>query len=242
MTSWVNTRYENVYAYIEEGIRSGDMRPGDRLEGERKLADKLGLSRETIRLGLDLAEQAGLIVRIPQRGTYVAQPRVNQNLGAMRSFEQTVQKLSMVGTYRLEKIEPTKLDKEATKKLGVAPSSNGLMVEVVGLADGLPMAFYQSILPEWVGSAIGADAPWGERASYALAGAALGLSSLDVTQEFEAVSLERKIAQKLRMRSGTAAFKVASLFYAPDGRPIEMRHAWYPGSRYHFNISRKIDL
>lgn len=242
MSNWLNTRYESVYAYVEEGIRRGDMCPGDRIDGERKLADKLGLSRETIRQGLDLAEQAGLIVRIAQRGTFVAQPRVNQNLGSMRSFERTVQGLSMAPTYRLESMQSSKLDNETAAKLDTKPHAADLLIEVVGLADGLPMAFYRSKLPHWVAEAIGDDAPWGQRATYELAGAALKLDHLDVTQEFEAINLQRRVAQILRMRSGTAAFKVVSLFRAPDGKPLEMREAWYPGSRYHFHITRKIDL
>src|SRR5690606_32718078 len=52
MSNWINTRYENVFTFIEEGIRSGDLAPGSKLAGERKLAEQLGISRETVRLGL----------------------------------------------------------------------------------------------------------------------------------------------------------------------------------------------
>jgi len=242
MSSWLSTRYESVFAYIEAGIREGELAPGERLEGERKLAEKLGLSRETVRQGLDLAEQSGLIVRLPQRGTFVASPRVNQSLGEMRSFRQTMQGLSMTPAYMLQRVQEIRLDAETAGRLQVPTRSKGLQVEVIGLANGLPMALYVSTLPRWVADAIGETDAWGERASYELAAAALSLKSLTVTQEFEAITLRREQAQVLRTRAGMAGFQSLSIFAAPDGRPVEVRSAWYPGSRYKFGASRKIEF
>jgi GntR family transcriptional regulator len=242
MSNWLNTRYENVYAYIEAGVRVGELAPGTRLAGERKLAEKLGISRETVRRGLDLAERSGLIVRIPQRGTFVASPRVNQDLGTMRTFSQTVRGLSMAPAYRLNRKEEIRLDSETAGRLKVDDGTDGLVIEVIGLANSLPMALYRSTLPRWVVDLIGPNVSWGERASYELAGAALSVKSLDVIQEFEAVTLRRNLAQTLRTRSGTPGFMSISVFSAPGGKPVEMRTAWYPGSRYCFTASRKIDI
>lgn len=242
MSSWMNTRYENVFAYIEAGIRDGDLAPGERLDGERKLAEKLGLSRETVRQGLDLAEQSGLIVRVPQRGTFVASPRVSQNLGKMQSFTKTVRGLSMAPAYQLRRKQHVQLEDEAASQLQVATGSDALEIEVMGLANGLPMALYVSTLPRWVADTIGETNSWGESASYELAAAALGLRSLTVTQEFEAITLRREKAQILRTRSGMAGFKSVSVFATPDGKPVEVRSAWYPGSRYRFSASRMIEF
>src|SRR5829696_9550899 len=111
MSNWFSTRYENVFAYIQAGIRDGELKPGARLTGERKLAQTLGISRETVRQGLDLAEQAGLIVRVPQRGTFVASPRVTQDLGVMRTFNHTVRGLSMAPAYQLTSKADIRLDR-----------------------------------------------------------------------------------------------------------------------------------
>lgn len=242
MSNWFSTRYENVFAYIEAGIREGELRPGARLAGERKLAEELGISRETVRQGLDLAEQSGLIVRVPQRGTFVASPKVNQDLGMMRTFNQTVRGLSMAPAYRLTNKETIQLDLKTAESLKVDEKSEALVIEVIGLANGLPMALYRSTLPQWIVERIGADASWGERASYELAAGALAAKSLHVTQEFEAVTLRRDLAQTLRTRSGTPGFMSISVFSVPGGAPVELRTAWYPGSRYRFTASRKIEI
>jgi DNA-binding GntR family transcriptional regulator len=242
MSNWLSTRYENVFAYVEAGIRAGALAPGSRLPGERKLAEKLGISRDTVRQGLYLAEQSGLIVRVPQRGTFVAPPKVNQDLGTMRTFRQTVRGLSMAPAYQLNRKEEITLDAATAARLKVDEGSDASVIEVIGLADGLPMALYRSTLPRWVVESMGPNPTWGERASYELAGEAVGATTLDVTQEFEAVTLRRDLAQTLRTRSGTPGFMSISVFSVPGGAPLELRTAWYPGSRYRFSASRKIEI
>lgn len=240
--NWINARYEDVFAHIAEGIQNGDYAPGERLTGERKLADALGMSRETVRQGLELAEKSGLIVRVPKRGTFVASPRVDQELGVMKSFRQTMRAMDMQPTYTLNQVDEVAMDPEAAAQLQVEEGSGGIVVEVLGRANGLPMSLYRSTLPAWVVEVLGQDVSWGDRASYELAAQALGCPSLKATQRFEAVSLQSQLAQVLRVRSGTPGFKTVSLFRTPDGRPIEARSAWYPGSRYSFSATRTIDI
>jgi DNA-binding GntR family transcriptional regulator len=57
---------------IRESIISGELRGGDRLI-EQKWAARLGIGQPTLREALHELEHQGLLRRMPQRGTYVAQ-------------------------------------------------------------------------------------------------------------------------------------------------------------------------
>lgn len=61
---------EAIAAYLETLIIEGSLRAGDRLLAERDLTQKLGISRPSLREGLRLLEQRGL-VRSERGGTYV---------------------------------------------------------------------------------------------------------------------------------------------------------------------------
>jgi GntR family transcriptional regulator of arabinose operon len=63
-----------VASRLRESIRTAEYKLGDRLEDERRLAEKYGVSRRTIREALDLLEKDRLIVRQQGRGTFVADP------------------------------------------------------------------------------------------------------------------------------------------------------------------------
>ncbi len=58
---------------IKEAIENGRLRPGDRLPTEQQLCREFGLSRTPVRQALQELVQDGLLVRIPGRGTFVAQ-------------------------------------------------------------------------------------------------------------------------------------------------------------------------
>lgn len=53
---------EAVAAHLERLILEGVLRPGERLAGERELAERLGVSRPSLREALQLLEQRGLLV------------------------------------------------------------------------------------------------------------------------------------------------------------------------------------
>lgn len=63
---------ETVADHLEQLILEGVLRPGERLAAERELADKLDVSRPTVREALEKLQQKGLI-ETGKSGTVVAQ-------------------------------------------------------------------------------------------------------------------------------------------------------------------------
>jgi DNA-binding LacI/PurR family transcriptional regulator len=62
-----------VYNQLREAIRSGKMKPKQRLTGELQLAEEFRVSRVTIRKALDKLEKDKLIKRLQGKGTFVAE-------------------------------------------------------------------------------------------------------------------------------------------------------------------------
>jgi DNA-binding GntR family transcriptional regulator len=61
---------EQVHAFIQRALLSGQLNPGDRL-AEGELATALGISRTPIREALRQLDNDGLVVVLPHRGTFV---------------------------------------------------------------------------------------------------------------------------------------------------------------------------
>lgn len=62
---------ERVFNDVIRNIRSGALKPGDRLDGERKLSVRYGVARGTIEKAMEKLVADGFVERFPQRGTYV---------------------------------------------------------------------------------------------------------------------------------------------------------------------------
>ena len=60
--------YEQVLSQIEERLRAGTLRPGDRLPGERQLSSLLGVSRGSVREALRVLEALEIVVARAGRG------------------------------------------------------------------------------------------------------------------------------------------------------------------------------
>ena len=240
--SWDAPRYEKVYAHLLEQVTSGTLRPGDRLPGERRFAHLLGVSRETIRQGFRLAEDAGLIVRVPARGTFVAEPRIRQDLGHMQSFDLTVRGANLTPRYDDVVVGDAPAGPAEAAALGTAPGAPLLTVTAVGMGDHRPLAHYRSLIPRSVADRLPTSPDWHTSATYQVIAEALGLAELSVRQRWEALHPPAEVARQLHMTETTPAFRSTSLFSDGFGTPLEVRVGWYPGTRYEFTINRTIDL
>lgn len=66
-----NPLYQQVYSAITEAIRSGRLRPGDRLPTERQFCEQLEVSRATVRRALGQLVEEGLVEARVGRGSFV---------------------------------------------------------------------------------------------------------------------------------------------------------------------------
>jgi DNA-binding GntR family transcriptional regulator len=63
---------QSVYEALKRQILDNQLRPGTKL-GHQELAESLGVSRTPVRESLERLYQEGLVVRVPNRGYYVAE-------------------------------------------------------------------------------------------------------------------------------------------------------------------------
>ncbi|WP_341870520.1 FadR/GntR family transcriptional regulator [Paracoccus shanxieyensis] len=65
---------QGVASRLQEMIRSGELKAGDKLPSQRILSEQLHVSRPTLREALLTLETLGLIQTLPARGTFVLDP------------------------------------------------------------------------------------------------------------------------------------------------------------------------
>lgn len=68
----IESPVDKIIRQVRELITSGQLKPGDRLPPERKLAEKLGVGRSNVRDAIKKLEFYGILKTLPQSGTVVA--------------------------------------------------------------------------------------------------------------------------------------------------------------------------
>lgn len=63
--------YEQIVEQIKILMREGDLKPGDKLMSERELADRLGVSRASVREAFSALDLLGVLETRPGEGTFI---------------------------------------------------------------------------------------------------------------------------------------------------------------------------
>jgi GntR family transcriptional repressor for pyruvate dehydrogenase complex len=82
--------YEQIVQQIDDSIRKGVLKEGDRLPAERELALQFGVSRTAVREAVKALIEKGLVEAHPGRGTFVTN-------GTSHSIQQTLDRVIKVG-------------------------------------------------------------------------------------------------------------------------------------------------
>ena len=69
--------YEQIVEQVKAMIVEGNLKPGDRLPSEREMADKLGVSRASVREALSALHLVGLVEIKSGEGTFIRQTNVD---------------------------------------------------------------------------------------------------------------------------------------------------------------------
>lgn len=89
----LSSAYQQVAEAIERQIMSGNLRPGDEVGTEAHLVRQFGLNRSTIREGIRVLEQSGLVRREANRKLFVCAPRY-RNLSSRMSRAMVLQEVT----------------------------------------------------------------------------------------------------------------------------------------------------
>lgn len=139
-------RHQAIEEYLRERIAAA--RPGAPLPTDKDLCDLFGVSRMTARQAVSRLAEAGLVVRAPGKGTFVAQPRLQRELELLLSFTRVMERQGRIASSRLldRTTEPAPPDVAA--KLDIAEGTPLLRIRRLRLADGEPLAVELVHLPE----------------------------------------------------------------------------------------------
>lgn len=138
--------YYQVSSRLETAIHSGTIPQGARLENELAIAERLGLSRPTIRRAIQDLVDKGLLVRRRGIGTQVVQSQVTRQVALTSLYEDLQDSNHVPGTDVLvhEIIPATEL---VSLRLSLQLGSPILHVRRVRSSDNIPVAILENYLP-----------------------------------------------------------------------------------------------
>lgn len=138
--------YFQVAQRLEDGIRSGVLEPGARLENEIAIARHLSVSRPTIRRAIQEIVDKGLLVRRRGVGTQVVQSHVTRPV-ELTSFYNDLKNANLDPQTQVLEHRLLAANSSIAEKLSVAPGDEILLVRRLRSTGDTPVAVLENYLP-----------------------------------------------------------------------------------------------
>src|SRR5699024_11697021 len=87
--------YEQLKDIIEHKINSNEYKVNEQIPSERELGETYDVSRVTVRQAIALAEKEGLVSKVHGVGTFVAKPKIKQQIEEITDFASTATQLGV---------------------------------------------------------------------------------------------------------------------------------------------------
>lgn len=200
---------------------------------ERQLADRFGVSRETVRQALSSLQDEGFIYTIHGSGSYVAKKRVTKRLKLM-SFSEELRNRGMVPSSKLLTVSTV-----AKAPGDHQPKGPFFRIERLRLGDGKPMALEVS----FVSTQIAPDLRNQDLSEsiYEILQRDYGVRIESAEEHISPIVLSESQAELLDAKAGEPAFEIIRIALDIRGREIERSTSIRPGDRYDFAYHVRVD-
>lgn len=138
--------YYQVSRRLEQAIRTGTIPSGARLENEIAVAERLGVSRPTVRRAIQELVDKGLLVRRRGIGTKVVQGQVSRPV-ELTSLYEDLQHGHHEPSTEVLGYAMVPAPAEVAAKLNIAAGSSVLWIRRLRGSDGTPVAILENYLP-----------------------------------------------------------------------------------------------
>lgn len=200
--------------------------PDTAIERERKLADRFGVSRETVRQALATLQNEGVIYTIHGSGSYVAKKRVTKRLKLMSFSEELISR----GMYPTSKLLTVSTVAHAPGDN--APAGPFLRIERVRLGDNRPMSLEVSYVSDEVAPGLGEKDL--SSSFYEILRNDYGVKIDSAEEHISPIVLDANQASLLEAKKGEPAFEIIRIALDIRGVEIERSTSIRPGDRYDF--------
>jgi len=228
--------YYQLEQMIKDMIDNEQLLPGQRAPSERELAETLGISRMTVRAAMSNLVADGYLFSVSGKGTFVASPKMHQNLLELNSFTEDMRKRGLKPGARLLEMD---VSSEASSKvywvLGLAEQEELIRIYRLRTADGEPMCLETSYLPRNL-------FPWLfeedlESGSLYQALESRGIELARAEEQLEATVVRETESRLLTVPVGYPALLIERTTYTRGDKPIEYVKSLYRGDRYQFSVT-----
>ena len=225
--------YAVVESQIAADISGGQFPVGSQLPTEEQLIQRYAVSRTTVRKAIQNLLARGLIEIRRGTGTFVAQPKITQDLTELTGFVEDMEALGHTASARLIDRRVIAADACVAQHLRIAVGTNVMRIQRVRIANEIGMSFDETYLPLHIGEKI-VKHDLELNPIFALLEQRYSIALVEADYNLEAVSATGAVASALSVEVGSPIFLIERTSYTVGNQPVDYEKLHYRGDSIRF--------
>ena len=216
---------------LKQQIESGELKPGDVVPSESQLVSEYGVSRVTVRRGLAILLEAGLIETIRGKGNFVAKPIFNQ---VTLTFKENDSLKENKHDYKLLGVKRISVDPATGAMLGVAEGTKVFMIKRLIKGENGPIGIDIKYLPYLKGKPVlENEIEYADFPEIVAKHTEVTIHKIEMSIAAYPLMLEE--AELLQTVPGHPALSVVQIIYAKHGKILGSSKTTYRGESFQLN-------
>lgn len=229
--------YFQLKTLILEEIKAGNYKVGSIIPTEKEFSDAFLISRTTVRQAITELVQEGWLYRIKSKGTFIAQPKINQDfIKKLESFNDQIMRAGMTPSTEVLDLKTIRADSAAATNLKLKENDPVIYLYRKRLADGEPIVTIETYLPFSL-CAFVLEHDLSKERLYSILNQSTETAVFRVKRIVEAVEADKNDEIYLNIKEGKPIQHFSSVGYNAYDCPIEYSLARYRGDRNSFEIT-----
>jgi GntR family transcriptional regulator len=232
--------YYQLKEVLKQQIQAGHLAPHTAIPSEPELVAQYHVSRATVRQALTELVHEGLLYRQHGRGTFVCEPRVQQNLSELTSFSEELRRRGKRPGGLLLVSELVRGSSTVRGQLRLTDEEQVIRLERLRTANETPIAYEIDYLPyPRAGGVYQRAKETAEGSLYTLM-TSEGLHPYIAEQTLKADVASARESELLRISRQECGLRLICTTFDETGAPIAYTEAFYPGSQYEFHLTLRV--
>ncbi len=226
--------HHQVRNYLLGCIERGELLPGQKLLQEREYAARFGISLAPVRQAiLDLVKE-GYLYRVPGRGTFVREQKVEEKISILSSFSESMRAKGLNAVLHVVELHVGKLPPNVRSALA-AEDQQFVFLQRVALIEGKAIALLSSYLPARLVPGL-ETLDFNGRSLYRTLEERYGIVLARAESTIEVVRCRGMQSTVLGIPLGTPMLQVEGKTYDVTGQFVEFSQVLYRADRFRFTI------
>jgi GntR family transcriptional regulator len=215
-------------------IENGDWKPGQQLPTEEEIQKEYDLSRTTVRQALKELDLEAKIHRQSGKGTFVAQPKIQEGSEAFSLDAIDFRDKGLEMTWKVLSAKNESATDHIAQSLNITVGSNVFCLRRLRIANDILIGFVVSYIAEEFIENI--DLSLAEKGGTMNYIKGIDFVKCTVERVLEALPAGKEEMKTLEMASGEPVLVLTRLLKDSQGRPIELFRGVYRGDRFRYHV------